>query len=236
MLADGFYEWQKTGGSKRPMRIVLRTGEPFAFAGLWSVWRGPDGNRVPSCAIITTSANDLLRPVHDRMPVILPREMEDFWLDESVDDPDALRSVLNPYPDDGLETYEVSSLVNSSANDGPEVMARKEGAPGILKALLLTALLALLVLVACSDPATTAVVAPLATSQPETMRPTGNEPSPTSTAYQAQEQTKVATPLPTGIPTTEPEPTPTPMAASRPTTAACARQTRQPGRSSHPTS
>ena len=103
------------------------TGEPFAFAGLWSVWRDPDGNRIPSCAIITTSANDLLRPIHDRMPVILPREMEDFWLDESVDDPDALRSVFDPYPDDGLETYEASRLVNSVANDGPEVMARKEG-------------------------------------------------------------------------------------------------------------
>ena len=106
------------------MRVVMRSGEPFAFAGLWSVWRDHDGNRVPSCAIITTSANDLLTPVHDRMPVVLPREMEDFWLDESVDDPDALGSVLSPYPDDGMETYEVSRLVNSAANDGPEVVAR----------------------------------------------------------------------------------------------------------------
>ena len=129
VLADGFYEWQKTGGSKRPMRVVLRTGEPFAFAGLWSVWRDPNGNRIPSCAIITTSANELLRPVHDRMPVILPREMEDFWLDEGIDDPDALGSVLNPYPDGEMETYEVSRLVNSAANDGPEVIARKERAP-----------------------------------------------------------------------------------------------------------
>ena len=127
-LREELGAWQRDGTVRRPMRVVLRTGEPFAFAGLWSVWRDPDGNRIPSCAIITTSANDLLRPIHDRMPVILPREMEDFWLDESVDDPDALGSVLNPYPDDGLETYEVSSLVNSVANDGPEVMARrKEG-------------------------------------------------------------------------------------------------------------
>ena len=124
VLADGFYEWQRAGASKRPIRIVVRSGETFAFAGLWSVWRDPDGNRIPSCSIITTAANDLLRPIHDRMPVILPREMEEFWLDGSVDDPDALGSVLAPFPDDSLETYEVSTLVNSAANDVPEVIAR----------------------------------------------------------------------------------------------------------------
>ena len=122
VLTDGFYEWQRTGGTKRPMRIVMRSGEPFAFAGLWSVWRDPDGNRVPSCAIITTVANDLLSPIHDRMPVILPREMEDFWLDDSVDDPAALGSVLTPHAGDDMEAYEVSRLVNSVANDGPEVI------------------------------------------------------------------------------------------------------------------
>ena len=124
VLADGFYEWQRTGADRRPMRVVLRTGEPFAFAGLWSVWRNPDGHRIPSCAIITTEANELLSPIHDRMPVILSREMEDFWLDESVNDPDALGSVLNPYPEDEMEAFEVSSLVNSVANDGPKVIAR----------------------------------------------------------------------------------------------------------------
>ena len=122
VLADGFYEWQRTGAARKPMRVVMRAGEPFAFAGLWSVWRDPDGNRIPSCAIITTTANDLLRPVHDRMPVVLPREMEEFWLDRSVDDPDALGSVLTPYPDDAMKAYEVSTLVNSAANDGPEVI------------------------------------------------------------------------------------------------------------------
>ena len=124
VLADGFYEWQRVGGSKRPMRIVMRSGEPFAFAGLWSVWRDPDGNRIPSCAIITTAANEVLRPVHDRMPVILPRDVEEFWLDGSVDEPSALSSVLTPYHDDAMEAYEVSTLVNSAANDGPEVIAR----------------------------------------------------------------------------------------------------------------
>ena len=104
------------------MRVVMRSREPFAFAGLWSVWRDPDGNRIPSCAIITTTANDLLRPVHDRMPVVLPRELEELWLDRSIDDPGALGSVLTPYLDDAMEAYEVSTLVNSAANDGPEVI------------------------------------------------------------------------------------------------------------------
>ena len=124
VLADGFYEWQRTGGARRPMRIVMRSGEPFAFAGLWSVWRDPNGNRIPLCAIITTAANDLLRPIHDRMPVILPRELEELWLDRSIDDLGALGSVLNPYPDEEMEAFEVSTLVNSAANYGPEVVAR----------------------------------------------------------------------------------------------------------------
>ena len=77
-----------------------------------------------TCAIITTAANDLLKPIHDRMPVILPRELKELWLDPSIDDPGALSSVLNPYPDEEMETFEVSTLVNSAANDGPEVIAR----------------------------------------------------------------------------------------------------------------
>ena len=127
VLADGFYEWQRTGAAKRPMRVVMRSGEPFAFAGLWSVWKDPDGNRIASCAIITTTTNDLLRPVHDRMPVVLPRHMEEFWLDPDVDDPGMLASVLTPYPDDAMEAYEVSDLVNSAANDGPGVIEPFEG-------------------------------------------------------------------------------------------------------------
>ena len=123
VLADGFYEWQRTGGAKRPMRVVMRSGEPFAFAGLWSVWRDPEGKAVPSCTIITTAANDLLRPIHDRMPVVLPKDLEELWLDLSVEDAATLTSIVAPYPADALEAYEVSSLVNSFANDGPEVAA-----------------------------------------------------------------------------------------------------------------
>ena len=122
VLADGFYEWQRVGRVKRPMRVVMRSGEPFAFAGLWSAWRDPEDNTVPSCTIITTAANDLLRPIHERMPVVLPREMEGLRLDQSVDGPAALDGVLSPYLDGAMEAYEVSALVNPVANDGPEII------------------------------------------------------------------------------------------------------------------
>ena len=118
---DGFYEWQKVGDTKRPMRITMRSGEPFAFAGLWSMWTDPEGNRIPSCTIITTAANDVLKPIHHRMPVILAEEAEDLWLDTALDDSDALTQLLEPYPDDALEAYEVSKLVNSASNDVAEV-------------------------------------------------------------------------------------------------------------------
>ena len=104
------------------MRVVMRSGEPFAFAGLWETWRDPEGKVVPSCTIITTEANDLLRPIHDRMPVILSREGEAFWLDGGESDPAALADVLKPYPANEMEAYEVSSLVNSHVNDAPEVI------------------------------------------------------------------------------------------------------------------
>lgn len=130
VLADGFYEWQKLPGSraKRPMRIVLRTGEPFAFAGLWETWRDPAGQVIPSCTIITTGANRLLAPIHHRMPVILSRESESLWLDESVDDPGLLDHLLGAYDADAMDAYEISPLVNSSANNMPQVVERVAGA------------------------------------------------------------------------------------------------------------
>ena len=124
VLADGFYEWRRTGAGKRPMRITMASGEPFAFAGLWDTWRDQQGEAITSCTIITTGANDLLRPVHDRMPVILQRDREDLWLDHGVREPDVLREALTPYDPGTMKAYEVSTLVNSPANDGPEVIAR----------------------------------------------------------------------------------------------------------------
>ena len=122
VLADGFYEWRKMGRAKTPMRIAMESGDPFAFAGLWSIWKDPEGNAIPSCAIITTQANDLLRPIHNRMPVILPKAMEEFWLDRDVQDPHALADVLTSYPSDLMRAYPVSTLVNSARNNRPEVM------------------------------------------------------------------------------------------------------------------
>ena len=124
VLADGYYEWQKTPTGKRPYRIIMKSGEPFAMAGLWETWKDPQGNVVPSCTIITTTSNDFLAPIHNRMPVILPRESEELWLDPSIDDPGALSSVLTPHAAEAMDAYEVSTLVNSSANNAPEAIAR----------------------------------------------------------------------------------------------------------------
>ena len=82
----------------------------------------PQGEVVPSCTILTTEANDLLRPIHNRMPATLPREREGFWLDRDMEVPEPLADVLNPYPADLIEAYEVSSLVNSYVNDGPQAI------------------------------------------------------------------------------------------------------------------
>jgi putative SOS response-associated peptidase YedK len=121
VIADGFYEWQRAGNARRPMRTAMKSGEPFAFAGLWDSWRDPVGDIVRSCTIITTEPNELLRPIHNRMPVILPKELESFWLDDEVQDPFALGDILSPSPAEAMQAYEVSSLVNRPSNEGPEV-------------------------------------------------------------------------------------------------------------------
>jgi putative SOS response-associated peptidase YedK len=124
VVADGFYEWEKTPGGKVPMRIVLKSGEPFGFAGLWSTWKSPDGQSVKSCTIITTIANSLMEPIHDRMPVILSREAERDWLDVTQSDTAELRELLVPYAASEMETYQVSALINSWKNESPDVTAR----------------------------------------------------------------------------------------------------------------
>src|SRR3989344_9146153 len=118
--ADSFYEWRKEGKRKLPMRILLKTREPFTFAGLWDLWKKPEGGELLSFTIITTEANELLRPIHDRMPVILQRDGEDKWLDPGFTDPARLLPILRPYPSDLMEAYAISTLVNSPANDRPE--------------------------------------------------------------------------------------------------------------------
>lgn len=123
VLADGFYEWRKINGStKVPMRFVLKSREPFAFAGLWDVWRAQDGREVSSFTIVTTVANDLLRPVHGRMPVILQPEDEERWLDPGRSDPSSFLPMLKTYPTAEMDGYDVSMLVNSPRNDVPACM------------------------------------------------------------------------------------------------------------------
>ena len=123
VIADGFYEWQKTPDGKRPMRIAMDDGRPFAFAGLWETWKSPDSGLVKSCTIITTSANERLESIHSRMPVILTPEAEELWLDSGIEDAEMASQVLAPYPLQDLRAYEVSSLVNSPRNNAPELVA-----------------------------------------------------------------------------------------------------------------
>ena len=120
VLADGFYEWQKVGRKGQPFRITLASGEPFGLAGLWERWQAPSGETVNSCTIITTAANQLLAPIHHRMPVILSPHLETAWLDPDVSDTALLGSMLAPYPAEGMQFYPVSPLVNSTAHDSPD--------------------------------------------------------------------------------------------------------------------
>jgi putative SOS response-associated peptidase YedK len=123
IVADGFFEWQQTGDGKVPIWIHRADRRPFAFAGLWERWTPPEGgDPVHSCAIVTTEANDFARPVHERMPVILPREGADLWLDPAADRA-SLRALLRPYPHDDLSMHQVSALVNSPKNDLPDCIA-----------------------------------------------------------------------------------------------------------------
>ena len=139
--ADGFYEWQVVGPpktpkgrpAKQPMFIHRRDGEPMAFAGLWEVWKLPEGAApvdgtddegwLRSTTIVTTRANELLTPLHDRMPVLLPESAWARWLDPAQRDVTAVEELLVPAPDDELEFWPVSSLVSNADNNGPELVA-----------------------------------------------------------------------------------------------------------------
>lgn len=126
VLADGYYEWQEVEGqkNKNPMRIVLKTREPFAFAGLYDTWVDPKGKSLDSFTIITTSASAAIQHVHDRMPVILREKDEEIWLDPGAKDISRLKLMLAPYHGDQLEAYPVSRLVNSPTNDVPACLER----------------------------------------------------------------------------------------------------------------
>ncbi len=126
VVADGFYEWRKTGDGKQPYFIHRQDDRPFAFAGLWESWQGPEDEPLQSCTILTTQPTRLLKPIHDRMPVILPAEHYEPWLDPAGRAQD-LAALLEPCESEPLEAYPVSPLVNSPRNDSPQCVERLRG-------------------------------------------------------------------------------------------------------------
>ncbi|MFM1653723.1 SOS response-associated peptidase [Brevibacillus sp. B_LB10_24] len=118
--ADGFFEWKQLDKGKQPLRITMKNGSLFAFAGLFDTWTAPDGRKVSTCTIITTKPNEVVRDIHDRMPVILKKDDVPIWLDRERFDADLLQSLLVPYDADQMRAYPVSSIVGSPKNDIPE--------------------------------------------------------------------------------------------------------------------
>jgi putative SOS response-associated peptidase YedK len=122
--ADGFYEWQRTEGRKQPFFFQMRDESPFGFAGLWEQWKGEEGQVINSCTILTTTANEVLRPVHDRMPVILHPDDYSLWLDHDVRKLEMVEDLLRPYPADEMASYPVSTLINSPRSQGERLIER----------------------------------------------------------------------------------------------------------------
>jgi putative SOS response-associated peptidase YedK len=120
--ADGFYEWQRTEDKKQPFFFRMRDESPFGFAGLWERWEGNGKEAINSCTILTTEANEVIRPVHDRMPVILHSNDYELWLDSDVRKLDLVKELLIPYPADEMRSYPVSTSINSPRNQGAELI------------------------------------------------------------------------------------------------------------------
>ncbi|QSJ14488.1 SOS response-associated peptidase [Nostoc sp. UHCC 0702] len=131
VLADGFYEWQKQQRKKQPFYFRLQDGQPFGFAGLWSTWRSPAQEEIVSCTILTTAANELLQPIHDRMPVIIAPQDYNLWLDTQVQTPEALQQLLLPYAAEAMKAYPVSTLVNNSQHNSSECIIPLSGDWGL---------------------------------------------------------------------------------------------------------
>lgn len=120
VLGDGFYEWKKEGKDKIPYRITLADGSPFAMAGIWDKWLSPDGEILHSFSILTTTPNELIKEIHDRMPVILQRQHEKTWLAGASDA--GLLGLLGPYPAEEMKAFPVSKLVNNPKMDTPKIL------------------------------------------------------------------------------------------------------------------
>ncbi len=126
VLADGFYEWQQQEQKKQKQPFYFRLSDerPFAFAGLWEHWRGEDGEEIHSCTLLTTEANELMQPIHNRMPVILDPKDYDLWLDLEVKKQELLQPLLHPYRSEEMTAYPVSKVVNKPSNDSAECIER----------------------------------------------------------------------------------------------------------------
>lgn len=120
---DGFYEWKGPRGIKTPYYFHSKNNEPLAFAGLFDIWRSEE-QTIHSTAIVTSCANDLVIPIHDRMPVILNKNEQSIWLDTSTEDLDLVRAIMKPYRGKDLESYVVSTYVNDPAHEGPKCIER----------------------------------------------------------------------------------------------------------------
>ena len=121
--ADGFYEWKRVSvKEKQPMCIRLKDEKPMFFGGVYSIWKDSEEKETPSFSIITTTPNNLMREIHNRMPVILPEEHFEQWLDPGFNNTDSLKKLLIPYPDKEMTAYQVSKYVSNSRNQGKECM------------------------------------------------------------------------------------------------------------------
>ena len=123
IVADGFYEWKKEQGGKTPMYFTLPDHDLFAFAGLWDVWKRPDGQQLHTCTIITTEPNELVATVHNRMPVILPKDAQEEWLDPAQHDVHVLQQLLKAYTASEMFVHPVSKKVNSPQYDAADLIA-----------------------------------------------------------------------------------------------------------------
>ena len=119
--AEGFYEWAPPAQGRQPYYLSRRDGEPLALAGLWDTWQGPEGGELRSFSIITTTANDLVSPIHERMPVMLWPQDEDRWLGRETS-PQELAGLLKPYPAEEMTAWAVSPRVNTPGSEGPELV------------------------------------------------------------------------------------------------------------------
>jgi putative SOS response-associated peptidase YedK len=121
-LTDGFYEWKREGRGRRPYVVRAKDRSPLAFAGLWETWMGANGEEMETAAIVTTAANRALAPLHDRMPVFVPPEAFDLWLDCRNVDARTAAALITPAPEGRLEAYEISPAVNRVENDDPSLI------------------------------------------------------------------------------------------------------------------